>query len=186
MLKPDQVRPAANQQLLQTHKELKGKFPAIFADWQKRFPFDVGEQAGIELSAIFQESKEYDGARYLTTDGVENSVSNIFLDFCEKFWHLIKNRPVHSSKEIFNEALNFHVHLYEETQTHLRGPHPLDMKMMVLNFVVLKERMKELMDRATIDRPILIHTSTGDDLYDHTYGAIWLGRMLPLDFSKLD
>jgi aromatic ring-cleaving dioxygenase len=186
VLEFDKLRRSANQQLLQTHRELKDLFPQIFLDWQKRFPFDQGDQKGIELSAIFQESKEYDEARYLTQDQTQKNVAQSFLKFCENFWHLVKDRPAHLNKEVFNESLNFHVHMYEETQNQLRGPHPQDMRMVGLNFLDLKHRMSEFLERATIDKPILIHTSTNDDLYDHTYGAIWLGRTLPLNFSKLD
>jgi aromatic ring-cleaving dioxygenase len=186
VLNPEQVRRSANQQLLQTHRELKNLFPKFFADWQKRFPFDQGEQAGIELSAIFQESKEYDEAKYLTEDEKQKDVFQSFSKFCDSYWHLVTKKSPHLKKEVFNESLNFHVHMYEETQNNLRGPHPQDMKIVILNFLDLKHRMPEFLEWATIDRPVLIHSSSGDDLYDHTYAAIWLGRTLPLDFSKLD
>jgi DOPA 4,5-dioxygenase len=34
--------------------------------------------------------------------------------------------------------------------------------------------------------PALVHEVTGDDPKDHSQGAIWLGRVLPLDESRFD
>jgi aromatic ring-cleaving dioxygenase len=33
---------------------------------------------------------------------------------------------------------------------------------------------------------VLVHEVTGDDPRDHSQGALWMGRVLELDFSKLD
>ena len=84
------------------------------------------------------------------------------------------------------EVSNFHIHYYKSTNLNLRGPHPLDMKTEVLTVMDFKDKMQELLATANLENTILIHTCSGDDLYDHTYGAIWLGQTLPLDFSKLD
>lgn len=168
-----------NEQLMRIHRELTKAFPHLFQEWQKRFPFEVGDYVGLELTSTFQTSREYNGIR-----GIK--MHDNFFQFCQKFWHLVTERAPHVSKETVTEALMFHIHYYEASSLNLKGPHPRDMTMEVLNAFELKDKMKDLQKKITMGKIILIHTSSGDDLYDHTYGAIWPGPILALDFSKLD
>ncbi len=66
----------------------------------------------------------------------------------------------------------------------LAGPHTLPM--MEVNFIqeVFSDFVLFLVKHRQ-DLSILVHTITGDDLYDHTQGAIWLGEQVPLDYSRL-
>ena len=65
------------------------------------------------------------------------------------------------------------------------GPHP--MPMFQLQF--LPERLAEIIPwlmKNRRDLAVLVHEVTGDDPRDHTKGALWMGRVLELDMSKLD
>jgi aromatic ring-cleaving dioxygenase len=168
-----------NSESWQFHRKLELEFPHLYQEWQRRFPFDSKECAGFELSLAFQKNCEHHGVP-------EGDRHNVFSQFCKKFWHLITEKKAHISKETFDEVLNFHIHYYESTIANLRGPHPQDMRTEVVNRLELKTKINELIESATMESPIFVHTVTGDDLYDHTYGAIWLGHRLGLDFSKLD
>lgn len=66
----------------------------------------------------------------------------------------------------------------------LAGPHKLPM--MEVNFVgeIFAEFVLFLMKHRQ-DLSILVHTISGNDLYDHTQGAIWLGQQIELDYSRL-
>jgi len=63
------------------------------------------------------------------------------------------------------------------------GPHPLPM--LEVNFG--KERFSDVLfflmkERGSLN--ILVHSLSEDDFYDHSAGAIWLGKTLELDFSR--
>lgn len=65
------------------------------------------------------------------------------------------------------------------------GPHPTPM--FELNFS--KNWFGHVFSWLRANRselPVLVHEVTGNDPKDHSQGAIWLGRVLPLDESKLD
>jgi aromatic ring-cleaving dioxygenase len=168
---------AKNLPLLEDHIKLTQIYPQYYHDWQKRFPFDRERNMCLELTAQFYESSEFQE---------NHSLENRFLNFCQNFWHLVLTQPAHTNREKITNELRFHTHLYKSTKHQLFGPHPRDMTSSDLNFDELTEELPFLMTKASQVNPVLVHTSTGDDLYDHTYGAIWIKRTLPLDFSKLD
>lgn len=63
------------------------------------------------------------------------------------------------------------------------GPHP--QPMFEVNFSV--EHFSDVVlwiMKEHGDLSVLIHRLTGDDYIDHTREALWLGKTLPLDFSK--
>ena len=65
------------------------------------------------------------------------------------------------------------------------GPHTKSM--FEMNF--LKRDLQKMLLWLEMHRKgliVLVHEVTGYDLRDHTEGAIWLGRPLELDASKLD
>ena len=63
------------------------------------------------------------------------------------------------------------------------GPHPLPMFEINFSKSLFGTFVPWLMqNRKNLDA--LVHSISKDDLYDHTQGAVWLGRQLPLDFSK--
>jgi DOPA 4,5-dioxygenase len=65
------------------------------------------------------------------------------------------------------------------------GPHPTPM--FELNFPnrCLGEILQWFMKHRQ-GLSVLVHQVTGDDPWDHSEGALWLGRQLELDSSKLD
>jgi len=65
------------------------------------------------------------------------------------------------------------------------GPHP--MPMFEIQFLPLKH--SEMITWLLANRDgltVLVHEVTGHDPRDHSEGALWMGRVLELDFSKLD
>lgn len=182
----ERLRKAANQILLQNHRELKAAFANLYHEWAERFPFDQTENSGLELTANFLESDYYKKSKYLTRNKDEPDLYEAFNSFCLSFWILVKERQACTNKFNILESSTFHIHIYNKTIKSLRGPHPLDMQSLTLNFFELKKQMQNYLTNASNDNPILIHTNSNDDLYDHTYGATWLGNTLPLDFSQLD
>ncbi len=63
------------------------------------------------------------------------------------------------------------------------GPHP--MPMFEANFPqdIFTEVVLWLMkERGTFN--VLVHPLSGDDYYDHTQGAMWLGDSVKLDYSR--
>ena len=177
---------SADRYLLQNHQKLIQAFPHLYLAWQIRFPLVNEKHAGLELTSSFQESKEYNEINYLKKNKKESDLYDNFLQFCQSFWHLVTEQSPRSSLETIDNASTFHIHYYETSDQNLRGPHPQDQRTEVVNSKELKDKMPQLLQIATIDKSIFFHCSTGDDLYDHSYGAKWLGRTLPLDFSKLD
>ncbi len=163
----------AEQMHLKNHAELSKVFPHLFKEWSERFPFD---RAGLALTVAFEKSSEF-------RNGL--NIHENFIEFSKKFWHLVTERPIHALKEEIHQVSSFHIHYYEASQNDLRGPHPLDMKAEVISRKKLEKKIEELLLRPTAFYSVLVHTSTGDDLYDHTYGAYWIGPVLPLDFSQL-
>jgi aromatic ring-cleaving dioxygenase len=160
------------------HSSLTVTFPEFYQAWIKRFPFDLENQKGLELTSIFLKSCEYKED--------DSKLNENFLKFCQSFWHLVTDQSPHINKEVFFEVPEFHIHYYTDSTQKLRGPHLKDMTSEVISALELKNKMDELVASATLENPVLVHTSTGDDLYDHSYGALWLGQTLPLNFSKLD
>ncbi len=63
------------------------------------------------------------------------------------------------------------------------GPHP--MPMFEANFPqdIFTEVVLWLMKERG-DLNVLVHPLSGDDYYDHTQGAMWLGHAVKLDYSK--
>ena len=177
---------SADRYLLQNHHKLTKEFPYLYQAWQTRFPLVVESHIGLELTSSFQESEEYNEINYLKKNNKESEFFDNFLQFCQSFWHLVTEQSPRISKETIDNATDYHVHYYETTCKDLKGPHPKDMRTEYITSAELKEKMPDLLKIATIEKSIFFHCSTGDDLYDHTYGAKWLGRTLPLDFSKLD
>lgn len=62
------------------------------------------------------------------------------------------------------------------------GPHPLPM--FEINFP--KEKFTDVvlwLMRERSDLSVLVHELTGDDLYDHTQAAMWLGPQIDLDYD---
>lgn len=163
-------------QLLDLHRKLIKAFPHLYQDWVIRFPFDQDLHAGLELTLSFQKSRPVDGPEIFKS----------FLNFCQNFWHLVTDQEPHLFREDPADISMFHIHYYEASNQRIRGPHLQDMVTEVLKAKDLNEKMPLLLLIATSDRPIFVHSVTGDDLYDHSYGAVWLGNSLPLDFSKLD
>jgi DOPA 4,5-dioxygenase len=65
------------------------------------------------------------------------------------------------------------------------GPHPEPM--FELNFP--RRYLGQVLDWLLSHREsltVLVHPVTGDDVRDHSKGAIWLGAPLPLDASRFD
>ncbi len=63
------------------------------------------------------------------------------------------------------------------------GPHPTPM--FEVNFP--KELFSEVvlwLMKERRDLSVLVHELTGDDLYDHTQAALWLGPAVELDYSR--
>ncbi|WP_374077869.1 DOPA 4,5-dioxygenase family protein [Bdellovibrio bacteriovorus] len=63
------------------------------------------------------------------------------------------------------------------------GPHPTPM--FEINFP--KEFFRDVvlwLMKARGDLSVLVHELTGNDLYDHTQAAMWLGEAVPLDYSR--
>lgn len=63
------------------------------------------------------------------------------------------------------------------------GPHPIPM--FEINFP--KELFTDVvlwLMKARGDLSVLVHELTGNDLYDHTQAAMWLGEAIPLDYSR--
>ncbi|WII73536.1 DOPA 4,5-dioxygenase family protein [Bdellovibrio sp. 22V] len=63
------------------------------------------------------------------------------------------------------------------------GPHPIPM--FEINFP--KEYFTDVvlwLMKNRGDLSVLVHELTGDDLYDHTQAALWLGTPVSLDYSK--
>jgi len=65
------------------------------------------------------------------------------------------------------------------------GPHPMPMFEIKFSPAKLAEMIEWLMANRG-DFAVLVHQVTGDDPLDHTKGALWMGRVLELDMSKLD
>ncbi|MNJ92580.1 Dopa 4,5-dioxygenase family [compost metagenome] len=62
------------------------------------------------------------------------------------------------------------------------GPHPLPMFEINFPQEVFTEVVLWLMKERG-DLSVLVHQLTGDDLYDHTQAALWLGTPVPLKYS---
>jgi len=62
------------------------------------------------------------------------------------------------------------------------GPHPIPM--FEIDFKSpLFDKMTEWLNLHRGNLNILVHPHSGDGLYDHTDGAIWLGEKIPLKLS---
>lgn len=64
------------------------------------------------------------------------------------------------------------------------GPHPMPMYQVNYNDQIKAEVESWLTSQAD-GLSVLLHEDTGDDLHDHTKGAIWLGAPLQLDLVWL-
>lgn len=63
------------------------------------------------------------------------------------------------------------------------GPHPLPMFEANFPLALFSEVVLWLMkERGSFN--VLVHPLSGDDYYDHTQGAMWLGEQVKLDYSK--
>jgi len=63
------------------------------------------------------------------------------------------------------------------------GPHPRPM--LEINFAASRfAQIVPWLMRERRDLSILVHQITGDDYYDHTQGALWLGSPVALDLSR--
>ncbi len=49
-----------------------------------------------------------------------------------------------------------------------------------------REKAQVLRDKAEAELAVLVHENTGNYIRDHSIGAFWMGKVLELDFSKLD
>jgi len=63
------------------------------------------------------------------------------------------------------------------------GPHPQPMFEANFPQEIFAEVVLWLMKKRG-DFNILVHPLTGNDLYDHTQGAMWLGHAVKLNYSK--
>ncbi|KHD89830.1 MAG: DOPA 4,5-dioxygenase [Bdellovibrio sp. ArHS] len=63
------------------------------------------------------------------------------------------------------------------------GPHPLPMFEINFPLALFSEVVLWLM-KARGDLSVLVHELTGDDLYDHTQAALWLGKEVPLLYER--
>ena len=72
-------------------------------------------------------------------------------------------------------------------QFHLRpvGPHPVPMVTLEFDSEI-KEDFIQFLIRNRESLTILIHEDTGDDYYDHSEGAQWLGEKLQLNFDHFE
>lgn len=71
---------------------------------------------------------------------------------------------------------------FERLHSRPVGPHPLPMIELHFDGRDLREALRRL-EILRDGFSVLVHEDTGDDLRDHTRGALWLGARLPLDFS---
>lgn len=63
------------------------------------------------------------------------------------------------------------------------GPHPIPMFEINFPLSLFTEVVLWLM-KARGDLSVLVHELTGDDLYDHTQAALWLGKEVPLLYER--
>jgi len=118
----------------------------------------------------------------------------------------MKSLPQLQIKLMIIKSHFYHIHLYFTSQTresaiqiqealtklagvHLHhinekpvGPHPTRQ----ISFRFKSDQLIKVQKWLSQNRQghsILIHCETGDDLYDHTKGAIWIGKKLVLDFT---
>ena len=64
------------------------------------------------------------------------------------------------------------------------GPHPLPMFEANFPLALFSEVVLWLMkERGNFN--VLVHPLSGDDYYDHTQGAMWLGEPVKLDYTRL-
>lgn len=177
------------------------EFTNAFALWAQALPEDPH---GLELLQLFLISKDFQETRHW---GSEKSLSKAFETFLERTlpsWdfakgpHPRKVRGYHAHV-YFNESKRVHAErmhqqlllqnlerikvspLFED----LKGPHPEGM-FEILFGVNAYSAILSFLERETGPLDVLIHTVTGDDLYDHTLGALWIGQRLDLNFSQLD
>jgi len=97
-----------------------------------------------------------------------------------------------SSQQSTAEALYLAIHTLVLPRTrlgqfHLRlvGPHSLPMFTVMFEASEKKE-FTEFLVRNRDGLSILIHEDTGDDYHDHTHGAEWLGKILPINFEHFE
>ena len=80
-------------------------------------------------------------------------------------------------------AMRFEVELGMWPET-AGGPHPAPM--FQVNFAT--RRFAEIVPWLMLNRgrlDVLVHPETGDDVADHGDFALWLGRVLPIDFEAV-
>ena len=80
-------------------------------------------------------------------------------------------------------AMRFEVELGMWRET-AGGPHPAPM--FQVNFAT--RRFAEIVPWLMLNRgrlDVLVHPETGDDVADHGDFALWLGRVLPIDFEAV-
>jgi aromatic ring-cleaving dioxygenase len=65
------------------------------------------------------------------------------------------------------------------------GPHPLPMFEANFSKSIFNDVLMWL-SRERGEFSVLIHPLSGNEHYDHSQGAIWLGESLKLDYSKFD
>lgn len=63
------------------------------------------------------------------------------------------------------------------------GPHPLPMFEANFPLVIFNEVVLWLMKERKMFT-VLVHPISGDDFFDHTQGAMWLGNSINLDYEK--
>lgn len=64
------------------------------------------------------------------------------------------------------------------------GPHPIGSIQLIAPEAIFTDLVVWLMARRN-GLTVFIHPLTGDDLYDHTAGAMWLGESCELNLSAL-
>lgn len=64
------------------------------------------------------------------------------------------------------------------------GPHPLPMLELNFSRALFTDVVLFLMGHRK-QLNVLVHPNTGNDIYDHTQGAMWLGKSLQLKMDKL-
>lgn len=87
-------------------------------------------------------------------------------------------------QQLLRDQLAGKVHRVSRMVDHPIGPHPVGMFEVDFAPSQFDEAVKFLMLHHG-ELSVLIHPQTGDDLTDHTRHALWLGKQLELDLTKL-
>jgi len=169
----------ARQIVIFYQKILSDKHPQLFAVWKALLPEDP---MGFELIYYFLESKEFKNSKDLKTSNIDQSPAEAFETYVGR---IFKGKNLTASVGDRKDPDFFHVHCYDVTFGEKRGPHAKAQKLSVMNKAELKSFVQNYHD-SNHKHSVLIHASSGADLFDHLFQSVWLGKRLPLELAGLD